>query len=593
MIKQQLAETLEKALKDSANALNLPAENGIMAMLNIERPRQADHGDYAVNVSPLAKFARKAPAQIAAIVAESAAKQNWTPTIIGGFLNFQVPREELANVLARLSRDAHPGTSTVNRDMRCLMEYVSANPTGPLHIGHGRWVALGDSLGRILRHTGAEVAYEFYINDAGSQMFNIANSLWYRSLELLCTGGTLPAPEEGKPYPFYPGEYVIEFAQKFVDTHKADLLSWDTPDHVAPPEAIEALSAFAKTEMLAQQQDLMKRCRLEFEIWFSERTLHNEGAVVAIVDTLKAKGMTYEKDGALWFASSRFGDDQDRVLIKSDGSYTYLTADIAYHDNKFKRDNHLFNHFINIWGADHHGYIPRMKADMAALGHDPYQLEIILGQLVNLIIDGERTRMGKRKKMLTLEELVDEVGVDAVRFWMVSKSQDTTLDFNVELAAKASDENPVFYVQYAHARCASILRNAFQSRMDTINQTELPPLLDEADWRQYLARLQPSELVALFDNLENDQAERELKELILKLDSFEDRIQDAARTRSPHIIARYAQDLAADFHRFYNVCRVLVPDQETAKRRLVVIYALKKVLAQALDLLGVSAPEQM
>ena len=280
-------------------------------------------------------------------------------------------------------------------------------------------------------------------------------------------------------------------------------------------------------------------------------------------------------------------------MIKSDGNYTYLTADIAYHDQKFRRDNGFYNLFINIWGADHHGDIARMKAALEALGHDPAKLEIILGQLVNLIIDGERTRMGKRKKMLTLEELVEEVGVDAVRFWMVSKSQDTPLDFNVQLAASASDENPVFYVQYTDARCAGILRNAFQPRLDTISKTELPAILNQEEWQAFLESLTADSLASLFTQLENDQAKASLKELILKLDSFEDKILDAARQRLPHLIARYTQEVAADFHRFYNFCRILVPDGEVAQVRLVVILAIKRILAQALELLGVSAPDKM
>lgn len=604
MIKQELLATLNEALKTHAEQLNIPAENGVMALLNVERPRQADHGDYAVNVSPLAKYAKMPPPQIASIVAEGFAKTGWSPTVIGGFINLAVDESRLAQSLFRTLTSEKPGQNQAMKDTRCLLEFVSANPTGPLHIGHGRWVALGDSIGRIFRHSGAMVTNEFYINDAGSQMYNIANSLWYRCLELLGKTTFPQPPEEGKPYPFYPGEYVIDMAKHFLGTVESDgplagkshrdlILAWDNPEHKASDDAIQVLKRYTREEMLKQQRALIERCRLSFDVWFSESTLYEQGEVQAIIQTLKEKGLVEEREGALWFLSSQFGDDQDRVLIKSDGNYTYLTADIAYHDNKYKRQNDYYNLFINIWGADHHGYIARMKAAMAALGHDPDKLEIILGQLVNLIVGGERTRMGKRKKMLTLEELVDEVGVDAFRFWMVSKSQDTPLDFNVELAASATEENPVFYVQYAHARCASILRNAFQPRLDTLSKQELPPLLKEDDWQTFLNTLTPDALMPLFTRLENEQAKASLKELILKLDSFEDRVMDAARQRFPHIIARYTQDVAADFHSFYNVCRILVPDPELAKVRLVVICAIKRVLAQALDLVGVSAPEQM
>ncbi len=593
MIKQHIFTLLQESLKTHAEAFNIPVNNGVADLLNIERPRQGGFGDYAINVSPLAKFAKMPPPKIAAMVAGTLDQKDLSPTVVGGFINFQISEAVLIRNLIRIAREEKPGQSAVNHEMRCLLEFVSANPTGPLHIGHGRWVALGDSLARILRHTGAMVSNEFYINDAGSQIFNLANSVWYRCLEILGTGGKLPEKEEDKPYPFYPGDYVIDLAQAFLKTHREDILKWDNPEHQAPQEAIDIITLQAKETMLQEQKALMTECRLQFDSWFSEKTLHQEGHVKAIIETLMQKGMTYEKEGALWFASSQFGDDQDRVLIKSNGNYTYLTADIAYHDNKFKRQNGYYNLFINIWGADHHGYIPRMKAAMEALGHDPNHLEILLGQLVNLIIEGERTRMGKRRKMLTLRELVDEVGVDAVRFWMISKSQDTPLDFNVDLAASSSEDNPVFYVQYAHARCASILRNAFLPRVDTLSQEEKPPLLTQAQWQDFLTQVSPDTMGALFTALENEQAQSALKELILKLDSFEDRLQDAVRTRSPHLIARYTQDLAADFHHFYNVCRILVPDPQVMQPRLLVIYTLKRVLAQALELLGVNAPEQM
>jgi arginyl-tRNA synthetase len=591
MIKQQLLESLNSVLKQKATALNLPVGNG--CLLAIERPKQGSFGDYAVNVSSLAKYAKMAPPQIAGMLAEDFAQAGWEPSLAGGFINFQVSEARLIQSLLHLIQVDKPGQNETMKETHCLLEFVSANPTGPLHIGHGRWVALGDSIGRLFRHCGATVTNEFYVNDAGNQIFNLANSIWYRCLEILETGGKLPEAVPDQPYPFYPGEYVIDLAQDFLVDHRQAVLAWDTPEHQAPEEAIQSITAFSKERIMAHQKALMAQCHLTFDEWFSEKTLHTQGSVEDIIKTLQANGVTYEKEGALWFASSRFGDDQDRVLIKSDGNYTYLTADIAYHDQKFQRDNSFYNLFINIWGADHHGYIARMKAALEALGHDPAKLEILLGQLVNLIIDGERTRMGKRKKMLTLEELVEEVGVDAVRFWMVSKSQDTPLDFNVQLAASASDENPVFYVQYAHARCAGILRNTFQPRLDTISKTELPPILNQEQWQAFMGNLSPDSFASLFTQLENDPAKASLKELILKLDSFEDKILDAARQRLPHLIARYTQEVAADFHRFYNVCRILVPDAEVAQVRLVVILAIKRVLAQALELLGVSAPDQM
>ncbi|MBX2859860.1 MAG: hypothetical protein KTR14_01400, partial [Vampirovibrio sp.] len=292
-----------------------------------------------------------------------------------------------------------------------------------------------------------------------------------------------------------------------------------------------------------------------------------------------------------------FGDEKDRVLIKSDGQFTYLAADIAYHHHKFSREGvegtPQYNRIVNIWGADHHGYIPRMRGAIEALGHPVNEFEILLGQLVNLIVDGEKARMGKRRKMLTLADVVEEVGVDATRFWMVNKSADTTLDFDVNLAASATDENPVYYVQYAHARCAGILRNATQDNVNVATGEKAPALLTEEALKAYEQNLTADHLSAMLDNLDSDEARQRVKDLILKLDQFEDLVVDAANLRAPHLLARYALELSADFHGLYNVCRILTPDADVTLGRLMVIIALKKILAQTLYLLGVSAPDRM
>ena len=349
--------------------------------------------------------------------------------------------------------------------------------------------------------------------------------------------------------------------------------------------------------MLDSQKSLLSKAGVEFEAWFSEKQyIHARGLVEEALERLKASGHTYEEEGALWFRTTTFGDDKDRVLIKADGHYTYLAADIAYHHHKFTREdddgNPQYNRILNIWGADHHGYIPRMKAAVAAMGHQPEELEILLGQLVNLIVDGEKTRMGKRRKMLTLQDVIEEVGVDATRFWMVSKSADTALDFDVDLAMSATNENPVFYAQYAHARCCSILRNATepQTNVDT-GETSQPPFT-AAELESFAQALTPDQLTALFSDLEPETMEA-LKTLLLRLDGFEDVVADAGRLRAPHLIARYTLEVAADFHSLYNVCRFLTPDPAVSKRRLMVIVALRRTLQQALQLLGVSAPEAM
>lgn len=593
MLKSTITDLLTQALEKSLEPLNIASSDEALSYLNIERPKQTQFGDFAVNVSPLAKLAKLPPPKIAQTLVDNIPVNGTQTSIVGGFINFTLSDKPLYQALLSLLHAPEPGKNTALSDTRCLLEYVSANPTGPLHIGHGRWVALGNSLTRIMQHCGATVSQEFYVNDAGSQMVNIAKSVWFRSLEILGTGGKLPEAVEGQPYPFYAGQYVIDFAEKLCTQHKDQLLAWDSPSHEPPPEAIAWCQEQARAEMLSQQQALMERCRLVFDAYFSEKTLHDSGKVVEMVQVLKDRGVAYEKDGALWLASAQFGDDQDRVLIKSDGQYTYLTADIAYHHEKFTRKDGFYNRCINIWGADHHGYIPRMKAALTALGHDPERLEIVLGQLVNLMIDGERTRMGKRKKMLTLEELVDEVGVDALRFWMVSKSQDTSLDFNVDLAASASDENPVFYVQYAHARCCSILRNAVNERLDTHTKTTVAPLLQPSEWDTYLANANEASIATLIEQLPNDESRLALKALLIKLDSFEETLINAAKLRMPHIVVRYLMDLSADFHYFYNLCRILADDPQVAKPRLLVIVAIQRVLKQGLALLGVSAPEQM
>ena len=593
MLKSTIADLLTEALEKSLEPLNIASSDEALSYLNIERPKQTQFGDFAVNVSPLAKIAKQPPPKIAQTLVDNIPTNGTQTNIVGGFINFTLSDKPLYQALISLLHAPEPGKNAALVDTRCLLEYVSANPTGPLHIGHGRWVALGNSLTRIMQHCGATVSQEFYVNDAGSQMVNIAKSVWYRCLEILGTGGKLPEAVEGQPYPFYAGQYVIDFAEKLCTEYREQLLGWDSPSHEPPPEAIAWCQEHARAEMLAQQQALMERCGLVFDAFFSEKTLHESGLVVAMVQTLKDRGVAYEKEGALWLASEQFGDDQDRVLIKSDGQYTYLTADIAYHHEKFTRNNGFYNRCINIWGADHHGYIPRMKAALTALGHDPERLEIVLGQLVNLLIDGERTRMGKRKKMLTLEELVDEVGVDALRFWMVSKSQDTSLDFNVDLAASASDENPVFYVQYAHARCCSIIRNATHERLDTHTQTTLAPILTPDEWQQYLAACDEASIATLIEQLPNDESRQALKTLLIKLDSFEETLVSAAKLRLPHIVARYLLDLSADFHYFYNLCRILTDDPQVTQPRLLVIVAIQRVLKQGLALLGVSAPEHM
>lgn len=593
---RQLALAIEKAAEplnlfpqDSATAVQTPITE-MLALLKLERPRNADHGDFAVNVSPLAKVTKMPPPKIADILSQQLLglpHKHYEITVIGGFLNFRLDQSILQDTLTETILAKTVAKNDSLADQCILLEYVSANPTGPLHIGHGRWAALGDALVRLWRHNGATVTPEFYINDAGVQIRNIAVSVYLRAVELLT--GKLPTDDP----PPYPGEYVIDIAQTLIKTHEKQVR--DTPFTSIESVELDWLTPWVIEAMLTSQKKLLKDLHVEFEAYFSEKDhLHAKKLPQQALEKLQAAGFTYEQDGAIWFKTTDFGDEKDRVLQKSDGSFTYLTPDIAYHDHKFSRvddDGHpQYNRIINIWGADHHGYIPRMKAAVQALGHPVEQLEIILGQLVNLIVDGEKTRMGKRRKMLTLQDVVDEVGVDATRFFMVWKPAETTLDFDVDLALSATSDNPVFYVQYAHARCCSILRHATKAALNSETGETIPAKFKPEEIEAFQSKLSPFDLRPLF---EEQAAQSALRELILRLDGFEDLVKDAARIRAPHLIARYAVDLASDFHSFYNVCRIITDDPATTKARLMLIRALQRTLAQALDLLGVSAPERM
>jgi arginyl-tRNA synthetase len=613
MIRTRLLEQLSQALRQATPNLNdLIVDEGILAGLRLERPRNPEHGDYAVNVSFLAKQTKMAPPKIAEAIAAHWCNADFPVSTAGGYLNIKVSETSLRQALCELIHQPHPGLNDSLRGERILLEYVSANPTGPLHIGHGRWAALGDSLARILRHCGAQVTAEFYINDAGVQMRNIAISVLLRTREILLEQGLLS--EDIKRITAevpYPGDYVAEVSRELLDgdgtfresvqVYWSSLLQqqpsgpiiWVTVQDDIPDGVFQPILTGSKTRMLAEQQALLETMRVHFDSWISEKEyLYERNVITPTLQRLAEKGYTYQADDALWFKSTEFGDEKDRVLKKSDGSFTYLTPDIAYHHDKLNRSE-AYNRLLNIWGADHHGYIPRMRGAIQALGHDPQQFEVLLGQLVNLIVDGERTRMGKRRKMLTLQDVVDEVGVDATRFWMVSKSADSTLDFDVDLAASASSENPVFYVQYAHARCCSILRNAIESVPNVDTGELLPPFVSAEQLSHFETGLIPELLTQLFDSLPEAKEKAVVSQLIRVLDSFEDTVKDAARVRAPHFITQALMDLAGQFHSFYGVCRILTPDASVTLCRLMLIRAIQKVLAQGLDLLGVSAPQKM
>ena len=536
--------------------------------LIVEKPKNSDFGDFAVNVSSLARSAKIAPPMIANAVAAELPKENYSVSVVGGFINFKIENSLLAGAVSEiLEKKENYGKPEDVPVEKILLEYVSANPTGPFHIGHGRWAAMGSALANLLKFYGHEVYQEFYINDAGSQIQKLGNSLKIRIKQQLGENIDFPTDEiERKNY--YPGEYLIPVAKKYLSEHE-------------PTDDVQVLSDYAKKEMEACQKALLKEFRVHFDNFYSELDLHKSGKVEESYKELMAKGMLYEREGAMWFKSSEFGDDQDRVIKKADGSNTYLTADIAYHIDKLRRG---YDRLINIWGADHHGYVARVKASIEALGYDPNKLEVLLGQLVNLVINGEEVRMGKRKNMVTLDDLIEEVGIDATRYWMEMRNIDMTLDFDIELAKKSTDENPVFYVQYAYARVCSILRNAVNDRVNPETGESVKAPMTQAELDDLINNFDKNIILKTADSA---------KALILKLEEFKSVIKLSAENRTVYTICRYVQELAAEFHSFYNSNRVICDDKDLMKSRLALMIAIKTTLKNALDILAVSAPERM
>lgn len=560
------------------DALSSAIEDGSLALETIpapalERPREEAHGDWACTVAMrLAKEAHMNPRQIAQIIIDHLPENALVATtdIAGpGFINFTLNPASFQEVVREVrTKGTEYGKSELDAPCKVNLEYVSANPTGPMHVGHGRWAALGDSMARVMRHAGYSVDEEFYVNDQGNQMNVFADSLVVRYLQLL--GEKIELPEQS-----YGGAYMIELAQQIVD---ADGDAWRDVD---PDERRRAFRERGYAAMMDSVRDTLALFGNQFDTYFSEHSLFIPGddgknKVQHAFDAMKERGFIYEDEGATYFKSTEFGDEKDRVLIKQNGELTYFMSDVAYHYNKKQRGYDLL---LDIWGADHHGYIPRCKAMMAAWGY-PNDLEVVLGQLVNLYRDGKAVRMSKRTgEMITFRELIDEVGVDATRYLMLSRSSDQPIDFDIDLAKKQDATNPVYYVQYAHARICSILRKA--AREQGIDQAE---------------SLSPAQLA---EALELDDAPLDLltheSELALmkQIDGFTDLVAGAARDRAPFRLTHYAQDLASLFHSFYTNCRVIDEDAALTKARLALVDAARINLAQTLGLLGVSAPTTM
>ena len=549
LLKQGITEALNKAIA----AGTLPA--GDYPDVALEVPPQKEFGDFASNIAmQSARVAHKAPRIIAQAIVDGM-DYPWLDhaEIAGaGFINFFLKNDVIYDTLKQIlaAGDAY-GHAPLRQEDTIQVEYVSANPTGPLHVGHGRGAAYGSALVNLLRAAGYNVQAEYYINDAGNQMNNLAASVNARYLELL--GKPAEIPENG-----YHGHDIIETAQAIIDQ--------DGDKYLDMPEA-ERLELF-KDRAYAEKLKALKRDLAHFNVhydnWFSERTLHPD-AIQAACKVLEERGKIYEKDGALWLKSTDYGDDKDRVVIRDNGVPTYLAADIAYHKIKYDRG---FKKMINIWGADHHGYVARVKAAMAALGYDVDQLEVLLLQMVSLFRDGKPVKMSKRTgQAITLNELIEEVGTDAARYFFIMRSLDTQLDFDLDLAKSHSNENPVYYIQYAHARIYSIYRQAKEAGANL-----------SMDWSD-----------VKWDTLTN---EYEL-ELIKKMAAFPEEVQRAARERAPHRIAHFVHELAGMFHTFYNHCRIIQEDKDLEKARLALVTAVRITIANSLAILGVSAPEKM
>ena len=551
----QTEETLKAQIHTAVLAAELATEDMIPDII-LETPKDKAHGDFATNIAmQLARIAKKAPRQIADEITANLDKQAASVEKIDiagpGFINFYMKQDFLGEVIETVldAGDAY-GTSKDGNGEKVQVEFVSVNPTGDLHLGHARNAAFGDVLCNLFAAAGYEVEREYYINDAGNQINNLGLSVEARYLQEL--GQSVDMPEDG-----YHGQAIIDIAKNLVK-EKGD--AWAEKSH---EERLDYFKEYGLKASLRNIENDLKDFRVEFDSWFSERSLFENDQIDAALQVLEDGGYTYEKDGALWFKTTAFGDDKDRVLIKQDGAYTYLTPDIAYHKNKLDRG---FDQIINVWGADHHGYIPRMGAALQALGYPVEKFSVKIIQMVNLFEAGEKVKMSKRTgKAVSLRELMDEVGIDAVRYYFVARSNDSQLDFDMDLAKSQSNDNPVYYVQYAHARICTMLEQAKNKGFAT-----------DGDFDASLLT-----------------AEKEL-DLLKKVGELPQVIAEAADKQMPHKVTQYVFDLASTLHSFYNAEKVLDGDNpERTSARIALMKAVRQTLATGLGILGVNAPETM
>ncbi|GIN86469.1 arginine--tRNA ligase [Heyndrickxia sporothermodurans] len=554
-IVEQIQFNLKNEIKDAVLKASLATEEQIPDII-LETPKEKAHGDYATNIAmQLARVAKKAPRMIAeAIVSHfdtSKASIEKIEIAGPGFINFYMNNSYLTDLIPTvLQAGEEYGQTDAGKGQKIQVEFVSANPTGDLHLGHARGAAVGDSLCNILDKAGYDVSREYYINDAGNQIHNLAMSVEARYYQAL--GIDKEMPEDG-----YHGKDIIGIGQKLAEQFRDEFTK------KSDEERYEFFRQYGLEYEMKKLKTDLESFRVPFDVWYSETSLYKNGKIDNMLEAIRERGHVYELDGATWFRSTTFGDDKDRVLIKNDGSYTYLTPDIAYHKDKFDRG---FDTLINVWGADHHGYIPRMKAAMEALGYNPDNLEVEIIQLVHLYKDGEKMKMSKRTgKAVTMRELIEEVGLDGVRYFFAMRSADTHLDFDLDLAVSQSNENPVYYAQYAHARICSILRQGEEQGFTVENDASFSFI----------------------------KAEKEI-EVLKKIGDFPAVIAEAAEKRIPHRITNYINDLASTFHSFYNAEKVLDKENiQLTKARLALIKAVQITLRNALALIGVSAPEKM
>ena len=550
-IKTVLTDAIIKTAKNAIAAGVV--KDGTLPEVQLTVPPKKEFGDFASNFAmQSARALRCNPRVLAQYIVENLDCPYVKKAEIAGpgFINFYLNPDWVYDMLARIvEAGENYGNLPKASDEKIQLEYVSANPTGPLHVGHGRGAAVGSALANLLKAAGYDVEQEYYINDAGNQMNNLARSVNARYLELL--GKEIEFPEDG-----YHGHDIIDTAQRIINKYGDRFLQMEEA------ERLEEFKTIAYQEKLAALKEDLERFNVRFDVWFSEKTLHEANKIKEACEILLEKGYMYEQDGALWLKSTAFGDDKDRVVIRDNGVPTYFAADIAYHANKFGRG---FDRVINLWGADHHGYIARMKAAMQCMGYQPEQLEILILQMVRLLRDGQEVKMSKRTgQSVTLNELIDEVGTDAARFFFVMRSIDSQLDFDLDLAKKKSNDNPVFYVQYAHARICSIMRQVAEAGIKVQGKGD------------YKLLTEPVEV-----------------DLIKKLGEYPEMLATAARERAVQQVAHYVYDLAGLFHSAYNQCRILGVNEDLQQARLAMVMAVGHVVRHALSILGVSAPEKM